>query len=79
VSLGIYGREGKREIKTDQAISFINITFCIYFFNQAFVRIFSKQALHTCMNMDRPQQVPRAVTVYWVNNVQTEKDLQAGP
>lgn len=31
------------------------------------------------MNMDRPQQVPRVVTVYWVNNMQIEKDLQAGP
>lgn len=29
------------------------------------------------MNMDRPQQVPGVVTLYWVNNMQTEKDLQA--
>lgn len=83
VSLGIYGREGKREIKTDQAISFINITFCIYFFQSSIYKDL-QQADFTHMhgnqmNMDRPQQVPRVVTVYWVNNMQIEKDLQAGP
>lgn len=81
MSLGIYGRKGKREIKIDQAISFISITSCLYFFQSSICKDF-QQADFTHMygnqmNMDRPQQVPGVVTVYWVNNMQTEKDLQA--